>query len=171
MSKYNESSAVKLERFPIEKIQYEERPDLEVLPESKNRSHVQAAAVPYGKYAVMLACVFVVLLGIVASYMHLTALNNQNTMLRKQIAAYESEENALNAKKEQMYNLAYVEQYAQDTLGMVKTDKSQISYVELGNSDRMVIAGAATAGENAAKSAGLLGKLLNSFSVVLEYLN
>ena len=169
MSRYNDSSAVRIERFPVERVRYEERPEIEVLPEKKASSRVAPAAVPYGKYAVILACVFAVLLGIVASYMQLSTLNTQNARLRREITALESEENALNAKKEQMYNLAYVEDYAQNQLGMVKADKSQITYVQLDSGDRMLVAGMPAGGERAEESTNLINRLSHSFSVVLEY--
>lgn len=168
MSRYNDSSAVKLERFPVERVQAQtEQQQLEVL-ESKHSERVQKAAVPYGKYAVMLACVFVVALGIVASYMQLAAINLENAKLRQQITKLESEENALNAKKEQMYNLAFVEDYAQHTLGMVKLDKSQVHYLEMDSGDRMVLAEAAMSSDT---GSALLERLSQAFSTVLEYLN
>lgn len=168
MSRYNDSSAVKLERFPVERVQAQtEQQQLEVL-ESKRSERVQKAAVPYGKYAVMLACVFAVALGIVASYMQLAAINLENAKLRQEITKLESEENALNAKKEQMYNLAYVEDYAQNTLGMVKLDKSQVHYLEMDSGDKMVLAEAAMSGE---AGSALLERLSQAFSTVLEYLN
>ncbi|MBR5390735.1 MAG: cell division protein FtsL [Clostridia bacterium] len=169
MSRYNDSSAIRIERFPVERVQYEERPEIEVLPEKKAASRVAPAAVPYGKYALILACVFAVLLGIVSSYMQLSTLNTQNARLRKEIAALESEENALNAKKEQMYNLAYVEDYAQNKLGMVKIDKSQITYVQLDSGEHMLVAGMTMADERAEESASLINRLSHSFSVALEY--
>ena len=168
MSRYNDSSAVKLERFPVERVQAQtEQQQLEVL-ESKRSERTQKAAVPYGKYAVMLACVFAVALGIVASYMQLAAINLENAKLRQEITKLESEENALNAKKEQMYNLAYVEDYAQNTLGMVKLDKSQIHYLEMDSGDRMVLAEAAVSSDT---GSALLDRLSQAFSTVLEYLN
>lgn len=169
MSRYNESSAVRLERFPVERVPHQERPEIEALPERKASQRVQPAAVPYGKYAVILVCIFAVLLCIVSSYMQLSTLNTKNAQLRKEIAKLESEENALNAKKEQMYNLAYVEDYAQNQLGMVKADKSQITYVELDSGDRMVVAGIRSPEETAEEAAGIFSKLARSFSVVLEY--
>ncbi len=169
MSRYNQSSAVQLERFPVEHVQYEERSEIEVLPQQKASQREQPLAVPYGKYAVILFCVFAVLLCIVSSYMRLSTLNTKNAQLRKEISKLESEENALNAKKEQMYNLAYVEEYAQNKLGMVKADKSQITYVELDEGDRMVVAGVRSPEEQAEEAAGLFSRLTHSFSVVLEY--
>ncbi|MBR4991454.1 MAG: septum formation initiator family protein [Clostridia bacterium] len=168
MSRYNDSSAVKLERFPVERVQVQtEQQQLEVL-ESNHSQRTQKAAVPYGKYAVMLACVFVVALTIVASYMQLAAINLENAKLRQEITKLQSEENALNAKKEQLYNLAFVEDYAQNVLGMVKMDKSQVHYLEMDSGDRMVLAEAAMSSGNGSV---LLDRLGQAFSTVLEYLN
>lgn len=168
MSRYNDSSAVKLERFPVERVQAQtEQQQLEVL-ESKRSERSQKAAVPYGKYAVMLACVFAVALTIIASYMQLATVNLENAKLRQEIAKLESEENALNAKKEQIYNLAFVEDYARNELGMVKMDKSQVHYLEMDSGDRMVLAEASMTDHS---GADLLERLSQAFSTVLEYLN
>ena len=169
MSRYNDSSAVKLERFPVERVQGQEDQQLEVL-ENRRAGRARPAAVPYGKYAVILACVFAVALGIVASYMRLAAVNLENARLRQQITELKSDENALNAKKEQLYNLAYVEDYARNVLGMVKLDKSQVHYVEMDSGDRMVLAEASVSG-GGEQGASLLDRLANTFSTVLEYLN
>ena len=169
MSRYNDSSAVKLERFPVERVQGQEDQQLEVL-ENRRAGRARPAAVPYGKYAVILACVFAVALGIVASYMRLAAVNLENARLRQQIAELKSDENALNAKKEQLYNLAYVEDYARNVLGMVKMDKSQVHYVEMDSGDRMVLAEASVSG-GGEQGASLLDRLAKTFSTVLEYLN
>ena len=171
MSRYNDSSAVKLERFPAERVQTEQQQhELEVL-ESNRSKRAKPSAVPYGKYAVILAGVFAVLLCIVGSYMQLAAVNLENAKMRQEIARLADEENALNAKKEQMYNLSYVEEYAVNQLGMVKLDKSQVHYVEMETGDRMVLAGAPTAEASAQNAAGLLERLTQTFSAVLEYLS
>ena len=159
MSRYNDSSAVKLERFPVERVQGQEDQQLEVL-ENRRTGRARPAAVPYGKYAVILACVFAVALGIVASYMRLAAVNLENARLRQQITELKSDENALNAKKEQLYNV----------LGMVKMDKSQVHYVEMDSGDRMVLAEASVSG-GGEQGASLLDRLAKTFSTVLEYLN
>ena len=138
--------------------------------ENRRAGRARPAAVPYGKYAVILACVFAVALGIVASYMRLAAVNLENARLRQQITELKSDENALNAKKEQLYNLAYVEDYARNVLGMVKLDKSQVHYVEMDSGDRMVLAEASVSG-GGEQGASLLDRLAKTFSTVLEYLN
>ena len=112
--------------------------------------------------------IFAVALTIVASYMQLAAINLENAKLRQEITKLESEENALNAKKEQLYNLAFVESYARDELGMVKMDKSQVHYLEMDSGDRMVLAEAAMTNHS---GSDLLERLSQAFSTVLEYLN
>ena len=168
MSRYNDSSAVKLERFPVERVQGQiDQQELEVL-ESKSSARAKTQAVPYGKYAIMIACVFAVALVIVSSYMQLASINLQNAKMRQEIARLQDEENALNAKKEQMYNLAYVEDYAENTLGMVKLDKTQVNYVEMDTGDRMVLAAAAA--QPAQAGGQMMDMLSQAFSAVLEYL-
>ena len=54
-------------------------------------------------------------------------------------------------------------------LGMVKLDKSQVHYMEMDTGDRMILAAAAS--NKAENSAGLVSRLAQTFSVVLEYLN
>lgn len=171
MSRYNDSSAVKLERFPVERVQMQaDQQGLEVL-ENQRSARLQKQAVPYGKYAVILACVFAVALTIVGSYMQLAAVNLENAKLRQEISRLADEENGLNAKKEQMYNLSYVEDYAENKLGMVKLDKSQVHYLEMDAGDRMVLAAAASPADTAQASAGLLNRLVQGFHAVLEYLS
>ena len=169
MSRYNDTSAVKLERFPVERVQGQtDQQPLEVLETGHSARSVQQA-VPYGKYLVILACVFAVALVIVGGYMQLAAVNLENAKMRQEIARLKDEQNALNAKKEQIYNLSYVEEYAENVLGMVKLDKSQVHYMEMDTGDRMILAAAAS--NKAEDSAGLVSRLAQTFSVVLEYLN
>ena len=168
MSRYNDSSAVKLERFPVERVQGQiDQQELEVL-ESKTAARVKTQAVPYGKYAAMIVCAFAVALVIVSNYMQLASINLQNAKMRQEIARLQDEENALNAKKEQMYNLSYVEEYAENRLGMVKLDKSQVNYVEMDTGDRMVLAAAVA--QPAQAGGQVMDMLSQAFSAVLEYL-
>lgn len=140
-------------------------PQIEVLPKARQSKSTAKARVPYGKYAVMCLCIFAVLGAIIFSYMTVNELTVQNDRLQNQITALESRENALNAKKEQLYSLAFVEEYAKTVLGMVKLDKTEVRYIELQNPERMTVAQPDTGG------AGALASLSKSFSAVLEYLS
>ena len=119
----------------------------------------------------ILACVFAVALVIVSGYMQLAAVNLENAKMRQEITRLKDEQNALNAKKEQMYNLSYVEDYAENKLGMVKLDKSQVHYMEMDSGSHMVLAAAAPGGDTATRGADLMSRLAQSFSAVLEYLS
>ncbi len=167
MSRYQDNTAVQYERFPAQQNPGEKQ--LEVLPKKKIRG--KAAVVPYGKYTMILCCVFVVLIGIVASYMQLATVNLQNAKLRQDISAMAGEINALNAKKEQMYNLTYVEDYAKNQLGMVKMDKSQVNYLEMDAGDQMMVADVAANSEMIQAGGGFLSRLTQGLGRVLEYLN
>ena len=164
MSYYNYSEAVDYQRFATQPQVKENNKGIEVLPE--NHKAKKAARVPYGKYAVIVGCVFAVLMAILSGYTSITELTVQNDRLKDEIAELESTENALNAKKEQMYNLSYVEEYAKNVLGMVKLDKSQVSYVELSSPEKMVINT-----EKEENSSKFFANVVKSFNIVLEYLN
>ncbi len=158
-----QSSAVDLRVIDAEELFQQKGPKL--LEQERNGRKVATAKVPYVKYTLIFACVFATLIWVVASYMHVTELTTQNADLRASIANLEGEENALNAKKEEMYNLAFVEDYAKNVLGMVKLDKSEIQYVELSNPERMLMA------EKEEYSSAFIAQLAKSFNIVLEYLN
>ena len=61
-------------------------------------------------------------------------------------------------------NMDEVEQYATDTLGMVKLDNSQIEYVELTNPDLVTVA------DDSMTLRGLWSALAALFSALVEYI-
>ena len=100
--------------------------------------------VPYGKYTAIVCVVFAALLV---------------------IEELESDGNALDAKKEQIFNLTYVEDRAKNALGMMKSDKSQLEYVDLSEGDSVEIP------EEETQYPAFLRGLIKSFNAVVEYLN
>lgn len=137
-------------------------PQVELLPQNQTARRRAPARTPYGKYVVIFSCIFAVAVLILSGYTRLTELTAQNTDLKEELSGLKSEENALNAKKEQIYNLGYIEQRAQD-MGMVKQDSAQITYVDLSNPER-----SAMAGEEAEPA--ILSGLARTFNAVVEYL-
>lgn len=121
--------------------------------------------VPYIKYAVIAVCFFVALISIIALNMKSAELAAENSRLNAQKDELIAEEKSLNAKKEQMYNLEFVEDYAVNVLGMVKMDKSNITYVELSNEERVRIA------EPEKNDSAILSGISRTFNILLEYLN
>lgn len=162
---YKESTAIDYRRLQRQQQEQESKrgSGLRALPE--NQAVRQAARVPYLKYAAIGLCVFAVLLAILSGYTAITELAYQNSALRDQIQTLEGENKGLQAKKEQMYNLTFVEQYAQSELGMVKLEQSDISYVDLSNPETMLVGG----GETGTRPAWLV-TLTGYVRAVVEYL-
>lgn len=142
----------------------QQNPRIELLPENKSARRRAPAKVPYIKYGVIVLSVFAVVLFILTGYSSLTELTAENTRLKEDLAELQSEENALNAEKEQLYNLTYVEQRAQD-MGMVKQDSSQVTYVDLSSPERSAMA------QEEAQAPSLIAGLISSFNAVVEYLS
>ncbi|MBR4303960.1 MAG: septum formation initiator family protein [Clostridia bacterium] len=125
----------------------------------------EKAKVPYVKYGMIAMCVFAVLATVVFFNMQVAELTAQNGELKAQLSELKDQEQFLNAKKERMYNLSYVEEYAKNVLGMVKLDKADINYVELSGEEKV---SAAAPEQNDSQ---LLAGISRTFNVVLEYLN
>ncbi len=137
-------------------------PQMELLPENQTVRRRAPAKVPYGKYVVIFSCIFAVAVLILSGYTRLTELTAQNTDLKEELSELQSQENALNAKKEQIYNLSYIEERAQD-MGMVKQDSAQITYVDLSNPERSTMA-------EEGEEPPVLSGLIRTFNAVVEYL-
>ncbi len=125
----------------------------------------EKARVPYIKYGMIAVCVFAVLAAVVFFNMQAAELASQNGRLKAELAELKDQEQFLNAKKERMYNLTYVEDYAKNVLGMVKLDKADINYVELSLDERV------SAAVPEQQNSELLGGIARTFNIVLEYLN
>lgn len=162
---YKESTAIDYRRAAQRQQEQEQKRNsgLRALPE--NQVVKQVAHVPYLKYAAIGVCVFAVLLAILSSYTAITELAYQNSRLRDQIETLEGENKGLQAKKEQMYNLTFVEEYAQNELGMVKMEQSDITYVDLANPETMLVYG-----DEAASAPVWLSTVAGWLQGVVEYL-
>ena len=141
--------------------------ELTALPENKQIRRPVPKRTPYFKYALLCACVFAALMAILQSYDRVNTLTTQAAAKESELAALESDGNALNAKKEQRFNLTYVEDVAVNQLGMVKLDKNQITYVAISNPEKITVAGS----EPAESASGLVAGIVKSFNAVVEYLN
>lgn len=141
-------------------------PELTVLPENKKIKRPVPKKTPYFKYITMCVCVFATAMCILTSYNRVNELTTAAAALEDQLIELESTANALNAKKEQRFNLAYVEEVAVNELGMVKLDKNQITYVAITNPEKITIAA-----EDTESTPGLVAGIVKSFNAVVEYLN
>lgn len=155
-----------------EKRQYEyELPmqhELTVLPENENVKRAMPKRIPYVKYFTLAVCVFAMVLTILQSYSKITELTLDVGKMNAELEELKSDAKALNAKKEQRFNIQYVEDVAVNQLGMVKLDKSQIVYVAISNPEKITVA----ASENEyTQGSGFISGIVKSFNAVVEYLN
>lgn len=77
---------------------------------------------------------------ILSGQMQLTELTAEASEQSDLLNELQSENVSLTTKQMNSMNMDEVEQYASDTLGMVKLDNSQIEYVELTNPDLVTVA-------------------------------
>lgn len=99
---------------------------------------------------------------ILCKYVENYDLNVEKSRLERQLAAAADTNTYLTMRFDTMYSLEEIENYAVNHLGMVKTDKSQITYVSIPKTDKAVVLTA----DESEQSGGIFGLL----STILEYL-
>ncbi|HJC21902.1 MAG TPA: hypothetical protein H9707_09120 [Candidatus Butyricicoccus avicola] len=106
----------------------------------------------------------VLCVGLIYSQMMLTVATHKLSDSETQLKTLESEHVSLMSKYEQQYNADYIAEYAENTLGMVKLNPSQIEYIELAGEEGIEVSSSAPA------TGGLVGSLVRGFTALLEYL-
>ena len=126
------------------------------------RSSIRRAVTPVR----VLFTVAVVALCMVLLYnqMHLPSLTKEIGETQDQLDNLQSEYVSLKTRQEQALSISYVEEYAQQTLGMVKMDPSQVEYIEMTNPEVTEVSNVGTTLGDA------VANLMRSFTAVLEYL-
>ena len=146
--------------------QDQELPNME-LPEGavvrvhrRKRNIPRAVTFPRVLFAVLVSGLCMALL---YNNMYLTSLTKEIGEKQTDLENLQSEYVSLKSRQEQALSIGYVEQYAQDKLGMVKLDPSQIEYIEMTNPEITEVSGTTTLGDAVAN-------LMRGFTAVLEYL-
>ena len=146
--------------------QDQELPNME-LPEGavvrvhrRKRNIPRAVTFPRVLFAVLVSGLCMALL---YNNMYLTSLTKEIGEKQTDLENLQSEYVSLKSRQEQALSIGYVEQYAQDKLGMVKLDPSRIEYIEMTNPEITEVSGTATLGDAVAN-------LMRGFTAVLEYL-
>ena len=146
--------------------QDEQLPNMQLPKGSVSRIHKKKTGLrrvvtfPRALFVVAVSCLCMALL---YNNMYLTSLTKQIGEKEAELEDIQSEYVSLKARQEQTLSISYVEQYAQETLGMVKMDPSQVEYIEMSNPEVTEVSGSATLGDAVAN-------LMRSFTAVLEYL-
>lgn len=137
------SAAYDLERVREYQETYEEAESRE---EAKTREKVKKARTasravykisPVSVIGVLLLVGITVLM--LLAYVQLTELSAETTKLKNQLSDLKTTNEQLVMAYESSFNLNEIEEYAKNTLGMVKPDASQVQILNIYNSDKAVI--------------------------------
>ncbi|MEG0910047.1 MAG: hypothetical protein RSB47_04115 [Ruthenibacterium sp.] len=116
----------------------EPRERLRVAPRTQRRRRLSFITLRNIKWT-MVAVIFLTLVcSVLYSQTTATEMAGQIAMQQKVLVDLKSEYTYLNNEVEMKTNLANVEDYARTKLGLVKIDKSQVTYVERKNDDVIV---------------------------------
>lgn len=107
----------------------------------------------------------VVIAGVVLyNNMLVTSLTRDISQEQQKLADLQSTYVSLKTQQDRAFSLGYVETYAQDELGMVKVDNTQIEYIEIENPDTIESSQSTTA------LSEIMSGLSKSFAAILEYI-
>lgn len=95
---------------------------------------------------------------------HKTTLSDEVEQKKTQLAQLNSEYVSLKSRKENSVDLSYVEDYAENKLGLVKMDRSQEEYLELQKTDQVEVNEASSGVDK------LVSSFVQSFNAILSFL-
>ncbi len=119
------------------------QPERQPQPQTRRRPQAQAKARPsaltVGGIAAVCALVMVLLL-VLLGYVQLTAVSNNVSTIKKELATLEDEHVALLTEYEKTFDLATIKAAAEEA-GMSKPSAGQIQYIDLSGADSAVVYG------------------------------
>lgn len=136
----NENLAYDLSLFEPREERPPRRKTMRVLPAPKSKRIGAAAAF---RWAVVGLLAMVSLTALMMSHVQLTELGDEISTAKAKLNTAQSEQVRLNMLVESRMSLKNVEDYAVNKLGMQKIQSYQISYINLNNSDKVVVDGTA----------------------------
>ena len=130
------SAAYDLSRFAPSRQAVSRRPKLVVTdPGVKARAHARTM------YAIKVIAGLLVLASVVVAMLYsratITELNTEINTQQKLLRDLQSEQVRLSAELESQVSMRNLEEYATQKLGMSQLDKSQVTYVDLNQGDRI----------------------------------
>lgn len=143
-------------------VEYEYPETQEIFVRKVRETAVEESRQGVSLFAVVSFAVLTVLMVLILmAYVQLTAINTQTTELREQLEQLQEDKSRLVLKYENVFDMAEIESYALDVLGMEKIAEDQITVLENIKSDKAVVLS-----ENAAEDGSILHTAL---AAVLEY--
>lgn len=111
----------------------------------KTRAQLRAESKRSTAKAIKIMCICSLLFAIVAFQIYeqvrVDELDRELKSVNSDIAVLDSENTRLNMQLDAIISLDKVDRYAQDTLGMVKVENYQISYVDISGGDKVEVSG------------------------------
>lgn len=101
---------------------------------------------------------------IINSYIRMTELTDQVSEKQEQIEYLDSQYVALNNRIAESLDLATVEEYAENQLGLTRTESNQEEYLEIEKPDRIEV----SSGSNGMQR--LVASFVKSFSAIMSFL-
>lgn len=138
------------------------REEPKVAPRVQVRERQQVSVVSVAGVAAVIVMAVVLLM----SYIQLTMVAADTVALKEELTALQTENVALTAEYEQMFDLASVQEAAA-AAGMVKPGSSQISYIDLSDGDSAVVYQT----ESPSTLTRVLTSMHHGASAVVEYFN
>jgi cell division protein FtsL len=150
-------------------------PDITVMPGRTAQPHVvkrtaaqlraeEARATRKAMRILAATTVLLTLIGfLVYSQVRLDELTRQLTDIQNKTTVVQSDNTRLESELSSKISLDKVEDYAENTLGMVKVENYQIQYVDLSGQDKVVVSGNKTYAKTSSAASGLKAKLKSLF--------
>ena len=145
-------------------------PETESTPAVKERAHAHAhvaaeSAVSISAFSVVgFLAAAMLLVFVVLSYVQITEINAAKSELRNQLSELTTEATMLRVAYESTFNINEIEDYAENTLGMVRLSQSDVAAVSIERQDMGVVLS-----ENAAGEGNVLTGLAEHLRSLLEY--
>ena len=96
----------------------------------------------------------------------LTQISDGNVEMERELNQLRQQERQLETRLSGGMSLAQVEDYARNTLGMIKIDSTQVEYINMANTDKVWIAA-----DDRDDQAGFFAGAAKYLSLVYEYIN
>ena len=109
-------------------------------PQAQRRPQAQAKARPSALLVGGIALVCALVMALLLGYVQLTAVSNNVSTIKKDIAALEEEHVSLLTEYEKAFDLATIKAAAEEA-GMSKPSAGQIQYIDLSGADTAVVYG------------------------------
>ncbi len=130
--------AIARERLLEEAAELPRRPQVQEEPAPRRQTRTHAKTRPSPLLAAGIAVLGVMVIVLLLGYTRLTAVSNQVSAIRSDIAALEEEHVSLLTNYERTFDLATIKQKAEE-MGMSKPSAGQIEYIDLSGDDQAVV--------------------------------